>query len=214
MFTGIVREAARVESKCAHAGGERLVITVKLAEAASWQLGDSIAINGVCLTIVANEAKGGVHHVAFDVSPETLHVTTLGDFIVGDFVNVEPALKMGEALGGHWVMGHVDGTALCTVAEVQAEYRHFEFRLQGVDRAKIAPYMIAKGSVTVNGVSLTINRLREDAATDSTFFAVMCIPHTLAQTTLGQVEVGDEVNVEADLVGKYAVRQREFAAHV
>lgn len=212
MFTGIVRETARVESKVPHAGGERLVVATLLTEAANWQLGDSIAVNGVCLTIVANEAKGGHQSVAFDISPETLAVSTLGSFIVGDLVNLEPALKMGEALGGHWVMGHVDGTALCTRAEAHADYREFEFRLQGEDRMQIAPYMISKGSVTVDGVSLTINQLREEPG--STVFAVMCIPHTLERTTLRQLEVGDEVNVEADLVGKYAVRQREFAAHV
>jgi riboflavin synthase len=174
VFTGIVREVGRV----VEFDGSRLVVDAA-TEAGG---GDSVAVDGVCLTVLDGS------RLAFDVVPETLSRTTLGGLRPGDRVNIEPALRTGEPLGGHYVQGHVDGIG--------------HVRSTGdpvwIDAApELLRYCVEKGSITVDGVSLTV------AAVDDAGFAVALIPHTLAETTLGELETGDPVNLETDVLAKY-----------
>jgi riboflavin synthase len=157
------------------------------------ELGASVAINGVCLTVVDRAVDG----FAFDVGPETLLRTALGRLSAGDHVNLERPLRFGAALGGHLVLGHVDGVARVTdVSRVESTAR-VRFALAD---AELAPLFVAKGSVAVDGVSLTV------AALDDSSFEVMLIPHTLEVTNLGRLQPGHAVNIETDVIGKYVLR--------
>jgi riboflavin synthase len=187
MFTGIVREVGTVES---FDGSRLLVAATETAAAAA--VGDSVAIAGVCLTVV--EAENG--WLAFDVVPETLARTALGGVQPGRAVNLEPSLRVGDQLGGHVVQGHVDA-----VGRVRSVAPDGDGRRVWVDAPDtVLAYCLEKGSVAVDGVSLTV------AALDDTGFEVALIPHTLAVTTLGALEPGDEVNLEADVLGKVVER--------
>jgi riboflavin synthase len=177
MFTGIVREVGRV----VEFDGSRLVVEAQTAAAA----GDSVAVDGVCLTVVDGS------RLAFDVVPETLARTTLGGLARGDGVTIEPALRAGEPLGGHYVQGHVDG-----VGRVRTVGETVWFDAP----AGVLRYLVEKGSIAVDGVSLTV------AGLDEAGFAVALIPHTLAETTLGGLAPGDGVNLEADVLAKYVER--------
>jgi riboflavin synthase len=157
------------------------------------ELGASVAVNGVCLTVVERRPRG----FAFDVGPETLGVTALGRLRVGDDVNLERPLRFGGALGGHLVLGHVDGVG--TVEDVTRVESTTRIRI-ALPGPELAPLLISKGSVAVEGVSLTVAALGEGA------FEIMLIPHTLAATTLGRLRVGQRVNIEADVIGKYLQR--------
>jgi riboflavin synthase len=180
MFTGIVRERGRVVSF----DGTRLVV----ASGTDAAIGDSVAIAGVCLTVT----ERGDGTLSFDVVPETIERTTLGALTDGAQVNVEPALRAGEPLGGHIVQGHVDGVG---------RMRGVVDGLTWFDVPRdLLRYLIEKGSVTVDGTSLTV------AALDEAGFAVALIPHTLEATTLGTLAPGDAVNLEADVIGKYVER--------
>jgi riboflavin synthase len=172
--------------------GARLVVTASKALDGA-DLGSSVAVNGVCLTVV----ERGSDTLGFDMGPETLTVTTLGDLAAGDPVNLERPLRMGDFLGGHIVQGHVDGTGLVTAVERAADTSRIRVEWQD---PRLAPYLIAKGSVAVDGVSLTVAALEEGA------FEVMVIPHTLAVTTLGAMRRGRRVNLETDMIGKYVLR--------
>jgi riboflavin synthase len=186
VFTGLIREIGTVTSF----DGGRLTVEAKLADGAS--LGDSIAIDGVCLTVVACDASS----LAFEAVPETLARTSLGTLDQGSRVNLEPALRAGEALGGHYVQGHVDG-----VATVRSVEREGDGTRVWVDLpAELLRYVAEKGSVAVQGTSLTV------AGLDETGFAVALIPHTLQETTLGELEPDDPVNVEVDVLAKYVER--------
>ena len=187
MFTGIVREVGRVEA--VEERGDSVRLTVRAPEtAAATNVGDSIALAGVCLTAV--EVADST--MAFDAVPETLRRSTLGRLEAGGGVNVEPALRAGEPLGGHIVQGHVDGVGrIRAVGEEGIE----------VEAApEVLRYCVEKGSITVEGVSLTIATLGESS------FGVALVPHTREATTLGGVAVGDEVNLEVDVVAKYVER--------
>jgi riboflavin synthase alpha subunit len=151
--------------------------------------GDSIAVSGVCLTAVAIEPG----RLGFDLAEETRAVTTLGDLAAGDAVNLERPLRLGAPVGGHLVLGHVDGVGRVAAVEAEGAGR----RLTVLVPPALRPYLIPKGSVAVDGVSLTV------AALDDTGFAVALIPHTLAVTTLGARRGGDRVNLEMDVLGKY-----------
>jgi len=187
MFTGIVRELGTVETF----DGSRLVV-VAPETAATAALGDSVAVAGVCLTVVANENG----RLAFDAVPETLSRTALGGLRPGGAVNVEPSLRVGDPLGGHVVQGHVDA-----VGRVRSVTPEGDGRRVWVDAPEtVVRYCIEKGSIAVDGASLTI------AAFDDDGFEVALIPHTLAVTTLGGLEPGDEVNLEADVLGKVVER--------
>ncbi len=184
MFTGLVREVGRVVS----IEDGRLRVESGLAAA----IGDSICVAGVCLTVV----DGDRSTLAFDVVPETLARTTLGRLEAGSPVNLEPALRAGEALGGHYVQGHVDGVGRVRSAEPEGDGKRV-----WIDAPEaVVRYCVEKGSIAVDGTSLTV------AGVDEEGFAVALIPHTLAATTLGRLEPGGEVNLEPDVLAKYVER--------
>jgi riboflavin synthase len=177
VFTGIVRERARVASF----EGGRLVVETSLDA----EIGDSVSVDGVCLTVVASDDG----RLAFDVVPESLARTKP----FGSEANLEPALRAGDPLGGHYVQGHVDGVGRVRSSEPEGEGARVWFEAP----PDVLRYCVEKGSVAVNGVSLTIAELDDSA------FAVALVPHTLAETTLGSLAPGDEVNLEADVLAKY-----------
>ncbi len=191
MFTGIVEEVGVVRRTGRSGETARLDIAARATMDGS-EPGASVAVSGTCLTVVAKDADG----FAFEVGPETLARTTLGRLEAGDRVNLERPLRFGGSLGGHLVLGHVDGVG--TVGAVTRVESTARIRV-GFDTALDA-LMIPQGSVAVDGVSLTI------AALGSGWLEVMLIPHTLGATTLGRLTVGDRVNIEADVIGKYVVR--------
>jgi riboflavin synthase len=192
MFTGIVRELGRVAGIDGGDAGVRLRIAAPQTAASGVALGDSVAIGGVCLTVVAIDAD----ELSFDAVPETMTRTALGRLAAGDSVNVEPALRAGEPLGGHVMQGHVDGTG--SVRSVEPEGDGKRIWIDAAD--DMLRYCVEKGSVAVDGVSLTVADL------DDTGFAIALIPHTLAVTTLGALAPGDTVNLEVDVLAKYVER--------
>jgi riboflavin synthase alpha subunit len=191
VFTGIVRERGRVESLAGGDGGVRLRVAAP-ATAAATAIGDSVAVNGVCLTAV--EVADGA--IAFDAVPETLARSALGRLAEGSDVNLEPALRAGEPLGGHYVQGHVDGVGRVRSLEPEGDGA----RLQVDAPAELLRLCVEKGSIAVDGVSLTI------ASLDDGGFSIALVPHTLAVTTLGELAAGDAVNLEADVLAKYVER--------
>jgi riboflavin synthase len=192
MFTGLVEEVGLVRVVTGAGATRRLDVTASITLEGS-EVGASVAINGVCLTVVERKADG----FAFDVGPETLERTALSRLVTGDRVNLERPLRLGATVGGHLVLGHVDGVAVVTeVTRVESTAR-VRFSLPGVD---LAPLLVPKGSVAVDGVSLTV------AALDESGFEVMLIPHTLEITNLRRLERGQAVNIEADVIGKYVLR--------
>jgi riboflavin synthase len=190
MFTGIVEALGRVGAVETGAGGGRR-LGVAVPDEPGWRLapGESVAVSGVCLTVV--DAAPG--RLAFDLAEETLRVTTLGGLGVGDPVNLERPLRLDGRLGGHLVLGHVDGVGRVTAVRPEGDGARVDVEVPG----RLRPLLIPKGSVAVDGVSLTVAALGEEA------FAVALIPHTLAVTTLGQRRPGDRVNLEMDVIGKY-----------
>jgi riboflavin synthase len=194
MFTGIVSERGRLIADPAPSGqgGVRLALGFSSALARRLEIGASLAVAGVCLTVV----ELGADRAAVELSPETLARTTLGALGRSDEVNLEPALRLGDPLGGHWVQGHVDGTAEVVERRDLAEHRVLAFSLP----LDLEPFLVEKGSVTVDGVSLTVAALGPDR------FEVALIPHTLEATTLGNLVPGDRVNLEVDVLAKYVHR--------
>ena len=191
MFTGIVRElGVVVDADDVGAGLDLLVHAPETA--ARTGVGDSVSVNGVCLTATAIEAGA----MSFHAVPETIGRSTLGSLAPDSRVNVEPALRAGEALGGHYVQGHVDAVGVIQSVEAEGE----GLRVFVEAPSDVLRYCVAKGSVTVDGVSLTVAELAEDA------FAVALVPHTLAATTLSDVRPGQPVNLEADVLAKYVER--------
>jgi len=188
MFTGIIQDVGRVHSWRARGAGKVLSVETVL-ETASFELGESVAVNGVCLTV----AEFGPGRFDADVSPETLRRSNLGPLAVGSRVNLERALRPVDRLGGHFVLGHVDGTGAVRQRRPQGEFEEIAFQAP----AEVRRYLVEKGSVTVDGVSLTV------FARDPEGFSVAVIPHTLEQTTLVRCRAGDLVNLEADILGKY-----------
>jgi riboflavin synthase len=191
VFTGIVREVGRVESLNGESAGIRLRVAAPVT-ASSTAAGDSVAVNGVCLTAVVVE--GGV--LAFDAVPETLSRSSLSRLVEGGSVNIEPAVRAGEPLGGHMVQGHVDGVGSVLRLEPEGEGA----RLTVEAPPELLRYVVEKGSVTVEGVSLTIAALASDS------FEIALVPYTLRATTLGSLAPGDEVNLEVDVLAKYVER--------
>jgi riboflavin synthase len=191
VFTGIVRERGRIVSAESDGEGARLVVEGP-ATAAVTALGDSVSINGVDLT--ATEVEDG--RMTFTAVPETLARTTLGSLTADDEVNLEPALRAGDALGGHYVQGHVDG--VCRVRSIERDGVGLRARFE--TPPELLRYVVEKGSVAVHGVALTVTHV------DDQTFGVALIPYTLAETTLGTIAVGDELNLEVDVLGKYVER--------
>jgi len=191
MFTGIVRELGRIVSVDGRADGARILVEAP-ETAGDAKVGDSVAINGVCLTVTSSTDGA----LAFDAVPETLRRSSLGALAPGEDVNVEPALRAGEPLGGHYVQGHVDG-----VGEVRRNEPEGDGRRLWIDApTELRRYLVEKGSVAVEGVSLTVAEL------DDAGFAVALVPHTLAATTLRRLGAGDAVNIEVDMLAKYVER--------
>ena len=188
MFTGLVEEMGEVVSR----EGARLVVSPRTALAGT-DPGSSLAVNGVCLTVV-ERGRAGLH---FDLGPETLDRTALGDLGPGDDVNLERPLTLGGPVGGHLVQGHVDGVGVVTAMMREGETARLRIEWQ---EPALEALLIPQGSVAVDGVSLTVADLGRHA------FEIMVIPHTLSHTTLGRLKVGRRVNLEMDMIGKYVQR--------
>jgi riboflavin synthase len=201
MFTGIVVERGRLTEDPAPSGqgGVRLVIGHSLELGRRLEIGASLSVSGVCLTITELDGYPPAFSTV-ELSPETLSRTTLGDLRAGSEINLEPALRMGDALGGHMVQGHVDATARVVKRDDLDEHRVLGFSIP----PELSVFLVEKGSVTVDGVSLTLSALHPDR------FEVALIPHTLEVTTLSLLEPGDRVNLEVDVIAKYV--QRMLAA--
>jgi len=192
MFTGIVQDVGRVMSRETRGGDVRLLIAFDRLNPIGINVGDSICVQGCCLTAVEIRDRT----FAADVSRETLSLTTLGDLAAGSPVNLEPSLKAGDPLGGHLVSGHVDGVGEITSMGNDARSTRIEVSVPSA----LARYIAKKGSVTLDGVSLTVNEVR-----DATF-GINLIPHTRAVTTLGALRTCTRVNVEVDQIARYVER--------
>jgi riboflavin synthase len=196
MFTGLVETMGSVASVKKTGNGIRL----SLGPLTGFEVnaGDSISINGVCLTVTKN-SKGVSQYtpadseLAFDVSPETMRSTNLGELKAGDQVNLERALKLSDRLGGHIVTGHVDGVGVIKGKSQAGEYTFYSFQ----SSPEILKYLVKKGSIAIDGISLTVVEL------DNTSFSVAIIPHTLKATNIGNKGIGSKVNLEVDIIGKY-----------
>jgi riboflavin synthase len=191
MFTGLIEDLGTLQEIRTGTDQARLTVATGLPMA-ELTLGESIAINGVCLTVTS--FGDGVF--CADVSPETLNCTSFGRLSRGVRVNLERALRLSDRLGGHLVTGHVDG--LGRVVERRKDGNAWLFKFQ--TDAAVSAFLVDKGSVTVDGISLTVNQVFEDT------FSLAVIPHTLSMTTLQDRKIGDEVNIETDLIGKYVAR--------
>lgn len=194
MFTGLIEGLGRVLATAAEAAGLRVIIAPPAPMLASddrdrCQLGDSVAINGCCLTVIEMKLDGW----SFQAGTETLSKTNLGSLRVGDAVNLERSLPVNGRLGGHFVQGHVDGVGQIDAIEREGEWIAMWFRVP----EPLSRLMVSKGSVAVDGISLTVVHVERER------FSVALIPHTLSVTTLGARKVGDCVNIETDILGKY-----------
>jgi riboflavin synthase len=188
MFTGIVQSTGRIERVMPRGGGARLTLAPsrRLSRLA---LGESIAVNGTCLTVTSGNGK----HFTVDVSPETLRCTTMGSLARGACVNLERSLRLGDRLGGHIVLGHVDGVGRLDAVTPEGDWVLYRFRAP----KSIWPYLVEKGSIAVDGVSLTVFQCRDGR------FTAALVPHTLKETTLAECVPGDRVNLEADVLLKH-----------
>ena len=191
MFTGIVEEMGAITVLKKSLAGAKLTILASTVMS-DLKIGDSVSVNGICLTVVSRSERD----FSVEASPETLSVTTLGNFAVGLPVNLERAMKLNERIGGHLVAGHVDG-----VGRIRSRQQDANAIILTIEAPpNILKYCVAKGSITVDGISLTINELSDNG------FSVAIIPHTAKVTTLGLKQVNDTVNLESDLIGKYVER--------
>ncbi len=194
MFTGLVEVLGQVEAILEEDAGKRLTIRWPALDAAL-AIGESVAVNGCCLTVVRSEGE----RFEVQAGPETLLRTNLGTRRKGDGVNLERSLRVGDRLGGHFVQGHIDTTAVLTDRRTEGEWEFLRFQLEPTWTALMVP----KGSIAVDGVSLTLVDVWPDG------FSVMLIPHTLAVTTLGKLRLGDHVNIETDMLAKHVRKLME-----
>jgi len=192
MFTGIVQAMGAIVRVEPRGGDTRLVVDTGSLDATDVAIGDSICVSGVCLTVVAIDATG----IAADVSNETLSRTTLGTLKSGDCVNLEKSLRLSDRLGGHLVSGHVDGVGRVVAVESDARSQRWTFEVP----PELSRYIATKGSVCIDGVSLTVNEVASNR------FGVNLIPHTIGATTFQYKRVGDAVNIEVDLIARYVER--------
>lgn len=198
MFTGIITDIGTIEA--VEQRGDLRVRVATGYDTATIDLGASIACSGVCLTVIGL----GPASFTVDVSGESVARTAQGRWNAGRRLNLERAMKLGDELGGHIVTGHVDGVAEVAGVEAAGDSRTITFRLPG----DLAPFVAPKGSVTVDGVSLTVNAVTDGA--DGTLFTINLIPHTQAVTTLGAIEAGHAVNIEIDVLARYLSRMRSL----
>jgi riboflavin synthase len=196
MFTGLIEAVGTVARLDAVEGGYRLAVATALGP--ELREGDSLAVNGVCLTVVARDGE----RIAFDIGPETARVTALGGLGPGAALNLERAMRADTRVGGHFVQGHVDATATLVAVRREAEFTWMAFTYP----REAAAYVIPKGAIAVDGISLTVATLADDR------FDVQIIPFTLTHTNLSALVVGDRVNLEFDMLGKYAVRAATLVA--
>jgi riboflavin synthase alpha subunit len=195
MFTGLVEGVGELVERKATSGGLRLRIGTPLAS--ELKPGDSLAVNGVCLTVILAE-RGEIHA---DVGPETVRVTTLGSIARGSGVNLERPLRADQRFGGHFVQGHVDAIGHIEELRQEAEFHWLTVSFPPA----LAPFIVHKGSIAVDGISLTVAGLGADR------FDIMVVPFTMQHTTIGRAGIRDRVNIECDMVGKYVVRAAELA---
>jgi riboflavin synthase len=197
MFTGLVHERGRLtdDPLPSGQGGVRLALGHSADLGRRLEIGASLAVAGVCLTVISLDGDPPIG-CSVELSPETLARTNLDGLRRGDPVNLEPAMRMGDPLGGHWVQGHVDGTTTVVDRRDLTDHRELAFAIP----ADLEPFLVEKGSITVDGVSLTISALTPDR------FEVALIPHTLEVTTLSLLQPGDRVNLEVDVLAKYVHR--------
>ncbi|MEE9447660.1 MAG: riboflavin synthase [Arenicellales bacterium] len=205
MFTGIIQGLGRIESIQTNEAGCRLKVGFQSIGDQTIQIGDSIAVNGMCLTVVTNVNET----VEFDVSLESLSKTCAANWKTGDEVNLETALNLSTPLGGHLVTGHVDGIGQLLSREMAGDAVKMEFSVP----APLGRYIAQKGSVCINGVSLTTNEILEDTQ-KSTTFAVMLVPHTLSVTSLQHLNNHDKVHIEIDVIARYLDRMQAYDASV
>lgn len=196
MFTGLVQDTGTVVSIEEKSGGKRLEIETAL-NLDLLPVGASVACSGCCLTITQKSKN----RFFTDISPETLRKTIIQNWAVGARVNLEPSLRLGDELGGHFVFGHIDGQALVKEMKTEGNATRIEFQ----SPKTLARFIAPKGSVTLDGVSLTVNEVKDDV------FSVMIIPHTWQNTTLRFLKAGDSVNIEADMLARYVARMMEAA---
>jgi len=202
LFTGIITELGEIVSVSERAGGQLRSLRIACAyDPAGIAIGASIACNGVCLTVTEKGRENGRNWFAVDAAAETLRVTNAGQWRVGTRLNLERALKVGDELGGHIVSGHVDGLARLIGHEALADMARFSLRVP----AELARFIAVKGSVALDGVSLTVNSVQGDD------FSVLVIPHTLARTILSDWQVGAAIHLEVDTMARYAARLAETA---
>ena len=192
MFTGIIQSVGQIQSMQPQGGDQRIAVAIGALPMADVVLGDSIAVNGVCLTVIDFDE----HAFQADVSNETLACTTLGDLTVGAPVNLEKALLPTTRLGGHLVSGHVDGVG--EIVALESDGRSLRFTLRAPQ--ELARYIATKGSICVEGISLTVNRV------EGREFGLNIVPHTLEETNLKNAEVGRPVNLEVDIIARYLER--------
>ncbi len=201
MFTGLVTDIGEIESVAAVARGQLHLLRIACRyDRATIANGASIACNGVCLTVVASGVADGKTWIEVYVAAETLRVSTAGNWAAGTKLNLERALKIGDELGGHLVAGHVDGVATVLTRDDLPDMARFHLKTT----RELARFIAAKGSVTLDGVSLTVNTV------DDVTLSVLIIPHTLNVTTLSSWRAGTEVNIEVDLMARYAARLTEM----
>jgi riboflavin synthase len=198
MFTGLVEAVGDVIDRSDVGGGFRLRIRSPFV--AELTLGDSVAVNGVCLTVTRLES-GDMYA---DIGPETVRVTTLGSLAPGNRVNLERPLRVDSRLGGHFVQGHVDAIGVIESLRQDADFHWLTVSFP----AHLAPFIVHKGSIAVDGISLTVATLASDR------FDVQVVPFTMVHTNLSAARIGDRVNLECDMVGKYVVRALEVAGRV
>jgi len=192
MFTGIIAALGKLESLHATGGDVRMTVATQELDLSDVKLGDSVANNGVCLTVVEMDNS----KLSFDVSRESLERTSLGSLKVGSEVNLEKALAVGDRLGGHFVSGHVDGLGKVIARQESARSVQFRFEVpQGLER-----YIAEKGSICIDGTSLTVNNVADN------WFEVNIIPHTMQETIMSAYKVGTQVNLEVDLIARYLER--------
>jgi riboflavin synthase len=204
MFTGLVSDVGRIRAITDSGGLRRMRVESSRFQLGQISLGASIQHSGVCLTVVAMGAEGEVVWWDVEAVPETLSRTTLGGWSVGDRVNLELSLRMGDELGGHLVYGHVDGLGVVRSVSPDGESRRIRISTPG----DLGRYVAEKGSICVDGVSLTVSGAGRDAVGD--WFEVAVIPHTLEVTTLGRLAAGDRVNLEVDMLARYVGRMLEW----